>query len=134
MEANLALLPEPWWPVALLAFVVLGDALLSIRPPRFIQGCLDGVKFPRDWWWALILIKVVAAAGLVAGIFIPGVVLRGHLRRILGALAAGLGAIVYFPAAVVAHLRARFTGSEFWLNCLGMLALSSAVLIISFLA
>lgn len=122
MEANLALLPEPWWPVALLAFVVLGDALLSIRPPRFIQGCLDGVKFPRDWWWALILIKVVAAAGLVAGIFIPGV-----------ALAANIGVIVYFLAAVVAHLRARFTGSEFWLNCLGMLALSSTVLIISFL-
>ena len=115
------LLPEPWWLTALLAAVLLGDAVMSLRPPRFIRDCLDGVGFPRDWWWALILIKLLAATGLVAGIFVPGI-----------AFAATVGVVAYFVAAAAAHVRARFLGSEFWINCLGMLALALAVLGISY--
>jgi hypothetical protein len=100
--------------------VLLGDAALSLRPPAFIRDCLDGVGFPREWWWTLIVIKVLAAAGLVAGLWVPGL-----------ALAATTGVIAYFLCAAVAHLRARFLGQAFWLNCLGMLVLAIVVLVLT---
>jgi len=108
-----ALPPEAWWAPALLAAVLLIDALLSLRPPAFIRNCLDGVGFPREWWWILIVIKITAVGGLVAGIWIPGV-----------AISASLGVVAYFLCAATAHIRARFLGPAFWLNCLGMLVLS----------
>lgn len=115
------LTPDPAWPVAVLAAALLADAALSVRPPQFIQKCLDGVGFPRDWWWALVVIKVLAAAGLLIGIYVEGV-----------AAASTVGVIAYFVCAAYAHVRSGFLGSEFWVNCLGMLALASAVLIVSF--
>lgn len=115
------LTPDLWWPPAILALVLFGDAVMSLRPPGFIRDCLDGVRFPREWWWTLIVIKVLAALGLIAGIWLPGV-----------AFAANVGVIVYFICAAAAHIRARFMGQAFWLNCLGMLALSVAVLLLSF--
>ena len=114
------LVPDLWWPPAVLALVLLADAALSLRPPAFIRDCFDGVGFPREWWWTLIVVKVLAAAGLVAGIWVPGL-----------ALAAATGVVVYFLCAVAAHTRARFLGQAFWLNCLGMLALSIAVLLLT---
>lgn len=116
------LIPDPLWLPAILAAVLLFDAVASIRPPKFIRDCLDGVGFPRDWWWALIVIKTLATVGLIVGIWVPGV-----------AFAANVGVVVYFISAAVAHIRARITGQSFWVNCLGMLALSVAVLILSFL-
>lgn len=110
--------PEVWWPAAVLALALLSDAAMSVRPPAFIRDCLDGVGFPREWWWSLIVIKMLAVTGLVAGIWLPGF-----------AVAATVGVIVYFLCAVVAHVRARFFGGVFWLNCLGMLALSVTALV-----
>lgn len=95
---------------------------MSIRPPRFIRQCLDGVEFPRDWWWALIAIKFLASAGLLVGLKVQGV-----------GLATTAGVVAYFLAAGYAHIRAGFVGQEFWLNCLGMLGLSIATLSASFL-
>lgn len=115
------LTPELWWPPAVLALALFSDAAMSLRPPKFIRDCLNGVGFPREWWWALIVIKTLAVIGLIAGIWIPGI-----------ALAANTGVIVYFISAAAAHIRARFTWQAFWLNCLGMLALSIAVLVLSF--
>lgn len=115
-------LPEPWWPTALLAAILFGDAVMSIRPPKFIRDCLDGVNFPRDWWWTLVVVKLVAAAGLLVGITVEGV-----------ALAANIGVIAYFLSAAYAHIKANFLKQEFWLNCLGMLAISVAVLVYSHL-
>ncbi len=60
----MTLLPDPWWLPAILATAVFLDALVSLRPPKPIRDCLDGVHFPRDWWWTLIVIKLSAAAGL----------------------------------------------------------------------
>jgi hypothetical protein len=102
-----------WWLPTLLAAVLLGDALASIRPPRFIRDCLDGVRLPREWWWILIVIKLLAVAGLTGGLWIPGI-----------GFAANVGVVVYFVCAAIAHVRARFLGQAFWVNCLGMLLLS----------
>ncbi|WP_152345839.1 DoxX family protein [Brevibacterium sp. CFH 10365] len=118
----MTLLPDPVWPAVVLAVIAFGDCLLTFRPPRAIVDCLDGVGFPRDWWWVLAVVKFLAAAGLVAGIWVPG----------LG-VAAAVGLVVYFLCAAAAHLRARYVGRDFWLNCLGMLIVCLAVLVFSFL-
>jgi DoxX-like protein len=115
-------IPHLWWPTAILAAVLLSDAIMSIRPPKFIRDCLDGVHFPRDWWWTLIVVKLLATAGLLVGLRVPGL-----------ALAATVGVVVYFLAACAAHFRARFLKQEFWLNCLGMLFLATGVLVVSYL-
>ena len=106
----------------LLAAIVLVDALLTLWPPRFVRDCLDGVGFPREWWWILVIIKLTAVVGLCAGLWIPGV-----------GLAANTGVVLYFVCAAAAHIRARFVGRAFWINCLGMLALATAALILGLL-
>ncbi|MBB5748914.1 MULTISPECIES: DoxX family protein [Micrococcales] len=115
------LTPDIWWLPALLAATLLFDAVASIRPPKFIRDCLDGVGFPREWWWTLIVIKTLAVTGLIVGIWVPGV-----------GLAANVGVVVYFLCAAASHIMARFTGMSFWVNCLGMLVLSFIVLVLSF--
>lgn len=104
-----------------LAAVLLGDALISLRPPGFISDCLEGVRFPRDWWWCLIVIKLAAVAGLLVGLHYPGV-----------GVAANVGVVGYFVCAAVAHVRAGFLNSTFWVNCLGMLGFSAVVLVVSY--
>lgn len=118
----MTLLPDPWWLSAGLAAVLFLDAIASIRPPTFIQQCLDGVQFPRDWWWSLVVIKLAATGGLLAGMWIPGV-----------GLATNAAVILYFLAASFAHIRARFLRHEFWVNCLGMLVLAVLALVFGFL-
>lgn len=115
-------LPDPWWIPLILAGALLFDAVASLHPPRFISDCLEGVGFPRDWWWSLIAVKALAVTGLIAGIWVPGI-----------GLAATAGVVVYFLCAAAAHLRARFLGQAFWLNCLGMLLLALATLVVGFL-
>ncbi|WP_147680409.1 DoxX family protein [Actinomyces ruminicola] len=117
----MTLLPHFPCLVVLLAVALLGDATLSLRPPSFIRNCLTGVGFPRQWWWTLIVIKVLAAVGLLIGLRVPGV-----------ALAASTGVICYFLCAVVAHVRAGFMGRELWINCLGMLTLAVVTAVTSF--
>ena len=113
--------PLVGWPTALLSLTLFADAVMSLRPPGFIQRCLDGVRLPRDWWWILIVIKLLAAAGLAIGLAYPGI-----------AYATNVGVIAYFICAAYAHYRARFLKQEFWLNCLGMLGFSIAVLATSY--
>lgn len=117
----MTLTPDPWWPCVVLAGVLVIDALLGVRPPAFVRACLDGVGFPEPWWWVLLVAKLLGAGGLLAGLWLPGV-----------GLAANVGVVAYFCCAAAAHVRARFLRSSFWLNCLGMLALSSGVLVVSF--
>jgi hypothetical protein len=115
--------PSPWWPTAVLALALFSDALMSIRPMEFIRICLEGVRFPRDWWWALIVVKLLATAGLLLGLRYPGV-----------AVTTNAAVVAYFVCAAYAHIRARFLTQAFWLNCLGMLALSIAALLLSHLS
>ncbi|ALG84569.1 DoxX family protein [Gordonia phthalatica] len=115
--------PSPVWPTVVLIVILFGDALMSAVPVQFIRDCMDGVRFPvDDWGWALVYVKLVAVAGLLVGIWQPGV-----------GVAATAGVIAYFVAAAIAHLRARFLNSTFWVNCLGMLAISIGVLVYSYL-
>lgn len=103
----------------LLAAVLAGDALMSIKPPKFISRCLSGVNFPKDWWWALIGIKALAAAGLTVGAAIGDASVTTTVS---------VGVLGYFIFAIIAHIKAGFLKQEFWINCLGMTALSAVVL------
>lgn len=118
----MTLIADPWWPVAVMAAIVLVDGGLTFAPPKAIANCLDGVGLPRDWWWVLAVVKFLAAAGLIAGFWIPGV-----------GLAATAGLIAYFLTAAAAHIRAGYIGRDFWLNCLGLLTLNVLILIFCFL-
>lgn len=114
-------IPDPQWPQLLLAGLLVLDVALSLRPAGFIRTCLNGVGFPEDYWWALIAIKSLAAAGLLVGIWHDGI-----------GLASNVGVVAYFVAAVVAHVRARFLGSELWINCLGFLGVAIGALVLSY--
>lgn len=108
-------LPDPVWPVVLLAVVCFGDALLCLKPVAFIAKCFDDVGFPREWWWVMPPIKFAAAAGLVAGIWIP----------YLGALTCA-ALVAYFVVAIGMHVRARDFGRNLFVNATGMLLLCVA--------
>lgn len=105
------------WLVLALAIVLLGDVVLSIKPVAFIGQCLESVEFPRRYWWVFLVIKTLAAAGLILGLWIPNL-----------ALAAAVGTVSYFVCATIAHLRASAYGVAF-AGCLGMLLLSILVLV-----
>ena len=113
---------SPAWPSIILAAILFGDAVLSLKPVAFIEACLRGVRLPTEWWWALIVIKCLAASGLIIGLWIPGI-----------GIATMVGVIAYFCTAAIAHIRAKVLGSEFWVNCLGMLAISLGALIATLL-
>lgn len=108
---------DPWWPLATLAFVQLGDAVMCIKPVPFIRECLIDVRFPERYWWVLAPLKFAAAAGLVIGIWV---------RPLAILTAASL--VLYFVVAMASHVRARDFGRNLFLNCTGMLLASTAVL------
>ncbi|WP_244870840.1 DoxX family protein [Catellatospora sp. IY07-71] len=115
-------LPEPVWPVVILALIQLGDAVLCVRPVRFVAECLEGVRFPHRLWRLLPPLKLAAAAGLLAGIVVP----------YLGVLTCA-ALVAYFLVAIFMHVRARDFGRHLFVNALGMLFLCVAVGVYSFL-
>jgi hypothetical protein len=119
----MTLLPDPVWPVVVLAVISFGDALLCLRPVPFIEKCFDDVGFPRRYWWLMPPIKFAAAAGLIAGIWIP----------FLGLITTA-ALVLYFCVAISMHIRARDFGRNLFLNATGMLVLCVATLVWSFLA
>lgn len=117
----MAELPESLWPVVLLAAVSFVDGLLCLKPAAFITRCFEDVDWPRRLWWVMAPIKFAAAAGLIAGIWVP----------YLGALTS-IAILLYFVGAVAMHIRARDFGRNLFLNAAGMLGLSAFVLLRSF--
>ena len=115
-------LPDPMWPVIVLAAVQLSDAALCVKPVAFVAECFDDVRFPRRLWWIMPPIKVAAALGLIAGIWIP----------YLG-LVTTLALVAYFVVAISMHVRARDFGRNLFVNATGMLAICVAVLVWCFL-
>jgi hypothetical protein len=118
---SLTSLPDPAWPVLVLAVVQLTDGILCVKPAAFIARCLEDVAWPRELWWLMPTTKIAAAAGLTLGIWVP----------FLG-LAATVGVIAYFVAAITLHVRAKDFGRNLFVNAGGMLALSVAALLVGF--
>ncbi|MCA5894055.1 DoxX family protein [Isoptericola sp. NEAU-Y5] len=115
------LLPDPVWPVLLLALVSAVDAVLCIGPVRFIADCFRDVHFPERWWWVTPWLKAAAALGLVVGIWVP----------LLGTVTS-VALVVYFALALGFHVRARDFGRNFFVNATGMFLLCIFVLWFSF--
>lgn len=117
----MTMLPDPVWPVLVLAVICLVDAVICVRPMPFIARCLTDVDLPRRYWPVLPVVKGAAAVGLVAGLWIPG----------LG-LVTTVCLVLYFVVAISAHLRARDIGRNL-LNATGMLLICLATLVFCFL-
>ncbi|MFC7673940.1 DoxX family protein [Mycolicibacterium sp. GCM10028919] len=115
-------LPDPQWPIIALAVVQFVDALMCLKPLAFIAQCFEGVGWPRRLWWLMPPIKFAAAAGLLAGLWIP----------YLGAITCA-ALVVYFLCAIAAHVRARDFGRNLFLNATGMLVICVAVGVYCFL-
>ncbi|HYI56068.1 MAG TPA: DoxX family protein [Microlunatus sp.] len=116
------MLPEPIWPVVLLAVIQLADGIMCLKPVDFIARCLTNVRFPRRFWGWLSPLKFAAALGLLAGIWIP----------YLGVVTA-TALVLYFVVAVSMHVRAHDLGRDLFLNATGMLLICLATLVFSFL-
>jgi hypothetical protein len=117
------LIPDPAWPVVVLAAIQLVDGVLSIGPVEFVGKCFRDVNFPERWWWTVPIVKFAATAGLVAGLWLPG----------LG-LVTSLALIPYFVVAITMHIRARDFGRNLFINATGMLVICVAVIVTSFVA
>ncbi|MFI6086165.1 DoxX family protein [Streptomyces sp. NPDC051217] len=109
------------WPVVVLAVIQFGDGVLCVGPVRFVRECFEGVGFPRRWWWVTPPVKFAAAAGLVAGIWVP----------VLGAVTVW-ALVGYFVVAISTHVRARDFGRNLFLNAVGMLVVCVLVGLYSF--
>ncbi len=118
----MTLLPDPVWPVIVLAAVSLGDGLLCIKPVAFIAQCFQDVRWPRQYWRLMPAIKFAAAVGLIAGIWVPG----------LAALTT-VCLVLYFLVAIAMHIRARDLGRNLFVNALGMLVICVATGLFCFL-
>lgn len=114
-------LPQPAWPVVALAAFHVADAAMCVGPVPFVRRCLEDVRFPKEYWPVLAPLKAAAATGLLLGTRVPR----------LG-LVTNAAVVAYFVLAAGAHVRAGDLGRVFWLNCLGMLALSTSALGTSF--
>ena len=111
------MLPDPIWPVVVLALIQVADGVMCLKPVGFVATCLTNVRFPRRFWVVLSPLKFAAALGLVGGIWIPG----------LGMVAC-VALVLYFVIAVSMHLRARDLGRDLFVNALGMLTICVATL------
>jgi len=116
------MVPEPIWPVVVLAVIQLADGLMCLRPVEFVARCLTNVCFPRRYWVVLSPLKFAAALGLVAGIWIPW----------LG-LVTTIALVLYFLIAIGMHVAARDLGRDLFVNATGMLVICLATLTWSFL-
>jgi hypothetical protein len=67
----MTMLPEPIWPMVVLALLQLADGILCVKPVRFVAHCFEDVKWPRRYWRLMPPITFAAAAGLVAGTSVP---------------------------------------------------------------
>ncbi len=103
---------------ALLAVLMFGDAILSIKPVGFIKTCIEGVGFPLNFGWGLIVVKLTATAGLIVGFYIPEI-----------GFAAVVGLVIYFCCALTAHIRARFFKDISFGSCLTMLTIAIGSLV-----
>ncbi|MGO4689563.1 DoxX family protein [Glaciibacter sp. 2TAF33] len=117
----MTLLPDPSWPILVLALITFVDGILCLRPAAFIAQCFMDVQWPRKYWRLMPVIKFAAAAGLIAGIWMPvlGIVTTSCL-------------VAYFLVAIAGHVRAHDFGRNLFVNATGMLLICVATLIFCF--
>lgn len=65
MVWSMIALPDPIWPVLVLALIQLVDGVLSWKPVPFVAKCFDDVHFPREWWWIFGRNLFVNATGML---------------------------------------------------------------------
>ena len=109
---------SPWWSLAGLAAIQVVDAALCLKPVGFIAQCFRDVHFPERFWPVTAPLKLGAAAGLLAGIWVEP--LAVVTTRCL---------VAYFLIAVTMHILARDVSRNLFVNALGMLAPCVATLI-----
>lgn len=115
-------LPDPIWPVVVLAAISAIDGILCIKPAAFIAANFETVRWPRRLWWVMPPIKFTAAVGLVVGIWLP------YLAAV-----TSFALVLYFVLAVAAHVRVRDFGRDLFVNATGMLLICVAVPLLSFI-
>lgn len=118
----MTVLPDPVWPVILLAAIQVIDGILCITPVSFVAACFTDVRFPRRYWWTMTPVKFAAAAGLIAGIWIP----------YLG-LVTSIALVLYFLVAISMHILARDFGRNLFVNATGMLVICVGTTLFSFI-
>ncbi len=84
--------------VTILAAALVGYSALAVfLRTRWVVQALTDYGVPRSWWSWLRTAKTAGAAGLLVGLFVPGI---GTLAEI--------GLVLYFAGAVVTVVRARW--------------------------
>jgi hypothetical protein len=87
---------------ALLIFSLGYAVWADLSCPDWLVTNMNRVNVPRTWLPLLAALKAAAAAGLIAGFWIP-----------FAGLASAAAAVVYFMGALVTHLRARYYAVAF---------------------
>ena len=85
-----------------LAAALLGSATANFVHYRQVLVTMNRADVPESWISLLGVIKVAGAVGLLAGIAIP-----------LAGLAAALGIILFFLAALAVHIHAHYYAFAF---------------------
>lgn len=75
------------------------SAFTSLSNRTFVVNNLIAYGVPESWWPWLGVAKAFGAAGLLAGLAVPGV-----------GVAAAVGLVLYFVGAVITVIRARMWG------------------------
>ncbi|MFD4830855.1 DoxX family protein [Streptomyces uncialis] len=105
----------------LFALMLAGSGRGKLVREQRVTDTITGLGVPLSWFVPLAVLEFAAALGLLAGIF----------YRPLG-IAAGIGAVLYFVGALIAHLRAKDTKG---LAAPGvMLLFSAAPVVLGFLS
>jgi hypothetical protein len=81
-----------------LAFALVVSAMAKFRRMEQVVDPITSVGVPLDWFPALAGLELLAAAGLIVGLFVPAV-----------GIAAAIGTTLYFVVAVFAHVRSGET-------------------------
>ena len=116
------MLPDPVWPVLVLAAIQAADGVMCMKPAAFVAQCLTNVRFPQRFWFVLSPLKFAAALGLVVGSWLP----------YLG-LVTSVALVAYFVIAVIMHIAAGDLGRDLFVNASGMLLVCTATLVFAFL-
>lgn len=110
------------WLALILIVVLAADAIACAIPIKYIKDDLDRLGCSVAVQRAIPVVKFLAIAGLIIGLWVPW----------LGALAC-IGMIVYFGFAFVYHARANDPVAKY-LPAVGFALLIAATLIWSYLA